>query len=169
MSPDFLLNFFFMVCSRPPGARMQHLYTRAIAISAALFLIAASATAQTEQKFKGRLFPVPALGIQPATVAGVGSASATLTGKKLSISGSFEKMASPATAAHLHLGQITGVRGQPVFDLTVSKTADGTSGTLSGTFDLTPEQIDALKKGRFYLQIHSEGAPNGHLLGWLLK
>ena len=151
------------------GGKMQHLYRRAIAISAALFLIAASATAQTEQKFKGRLFPVPALGIQPATVAGVGSASATLTGKKLSISGSFEKMASPATAAHLNLGQTTGVRGQPVFDLTVSKTGDGTSGTLSGTFDLTTEQIDALKKGRFYVQIHSEGAPNGHLLGWLLK
>ena len=42
-------------------------------------------------------------------------------------------------------------------------------GTISGTFDLTPDQIDALKKGRFYVQIHSEGAPNGHLLGWLLK
>jgi hypothetical protein len=148
---------------------MQHLYKRAILISAALLLIAVTVTAQSEQKFKARLFPVPALGIQPATVAGGGQASATLAGKKLTVSGSFEKMASPATAAHLNLGQITGVRGEPVFDLTVSKSGDGTSGTVSGSFDLNPDQIDALKKGKFYVQIHSEGAPNGHLLGWLLK
>jgi hypothetical protein len=148
---------------------MQHPYKRAIVILAALVWLATSAAAQNEQKFKTRLSPVPALGIQPATVAGVGSASATLTGKKVTVTGSFEKMASPATVAHLYMGQLPGVRGNSVFDLTVSRTGDGTSGTISGTFDLTPDQIDALKKGRFYVQIHSEGAPNGHLLGWLLK
>ena len=148
---------------------MQHLYKRAIALLAALLWLTNSAAAQSEQKFKTRLSPVPALGIQPATVAGVGSASATLTGRKVTVIGSFEKMASPATVGHLCLGQLPGVRGESVFDLTVAKTGDGTSGTFSGTFDLTPEQIDALKKGRFYVQIHSEGAPNGHLLGWLLK
>jgi hypothetical protein len=26
-----------------------------------------------------------------------------------------------------------------------------------------------LKAGKVYIQINSEGAPNGHLLGWLLK
>ncbi len=148
---------------------MQHLYMRAILVLAALVWLTTSAAAQGEQKFKTRLSPVPALGIPPATVAGVGSASATLTGKKVTVTGSFEKMASPATVGHLCLGQLPGVRGESVFDLTVSKTGDGTSGAFSGTFDLTPEQIDALKKGRFYVQIHSEGAPNGHLLGWLLK
>jgi hypothetical protein len=99
----------------------------------------------------------------------VGSASASLSGRKLTVSGTFEKMASAATVAHLCMGQLTGVRGESVFDLTVSKTGDGTSGTIAGTFDLTPEQVDALRKGRFYIQIHSDGAPNGHLLGWLLK
>jgi len=148
---------------------MQYLYKRAIVLLAALLWLTNSAAAQSEQKFKTRLSPVPALGIQPATVAGVGSASATLTGRKVTVIGSFEKMASPATVGHLCLGQLPGVRGESVFDLTVAKTGDGTSGTFSGTFDLTPEQIDALKKGRFYVQIHSEGAPNGHLLGWLLK
>jgi hypothetical protein len=132
-------------------------------------LIAISLQAQSGDKFKTRLSPVPALGIQPATVAGVGSASATLAGRKLTVTGTFEKMASPATVAHLCLGQITGARGDSVFDLTVSKTGDGKTGTIAGAFDLTPQQVDALRKGRFYVQIHSEGAPNGHLLGWLLK
>ncbi len=140
-----------------------------LGMSVGILLFAISSQAQGGEKFKTRLSPVPALGVQPATVAGVGSASATLSGKKLSVTGSFEKMASPATAAHLFLGPIAGVRGDSVFDLMVSKTGDGKSGTIAGSFDLSPEQIDALKKGRFYVQIHSEGAPAGHLLGWLLK
>jgi len=128
-----------------------------------------SVLAQGGETFKGRIAPVPALGIPAATVQGVGSASATLAGKKLTVSGSFEKLASAATEAHLYLGPLTGVRGDSVFDLTVSKTGDGKSGTISGTFDLTPQQIEALRRGRFYVQIHSEGAPKGHLMGWLLK
>jgi hypothetical protein len=134
-----------------------------------LHMIDTSLQAQSGEKFRGRLAPVPALGIAPASVAGVGASSATLSGRKLTVSGNFEKMASAATVAHVCLGPITGVRGESVFDLTVSKTGDGKSGTIAGTFDLSPAQVEDLKKGRFYIQIHSEGAPNGHLLGWLLK
>ena len=136
-------------------------------LAAALLMFSLAATAQG-QEYKARLSMVPPLGIQPAAVAGSGSATATLSGKKLTINGSFDKLASPATAAHVNIGQVTGVRGNSVFDLTVTKTGTGTTGTLTGTFDLTPDQLDALKKGRMYIQIHSEGAPNGHLMGWLL-
>jgi len=141
----------------------------AVAIGLGLHMISVSLQAQTGDKFKGRLAPVPALGITPAVVAGVGSSSATLSGRKLTVSGTFEKMASAATVAHLCLGPVTGVRGESVFDLTVSKTGTGTSGTIAGTFDLSPAQVEDLRKGKFYIQIHSEGAPNGHLMGWLLK
>jgi hypothetical protein len=58
-----------------------------------------------------------------------------------------------------------GVRGPAIFDLTVSA---ATSGTLSGSVDLTAEQIESLKKGRFYVQLSSEKAPDGNLWGWLL-
>jgi hypothetical protein len=128
-----------------------------------------SSQAQSEEKFKARLAPAPALGITPAAVAGIGSASATLTGRKLAVTGSFERMASPATVARIYTGPVTGVRGSVISDLTVSKAANGTSGTIAGNLDLTPEQVDALRKGRLYIQIHSEGVPTGHLLGWLLK
>jgi CHRD domain len=138
--------------------------------------------AQGDQ-YKARLAPAPPLGLRgergtdrptPASyVAGVGSASATLSGRKLTVNGSFEKMASAATVAKVGLGLAPGARLDLIYDLTITKAAQstppGTSGTIAGTFDLTPAQVDALKKGKLYIQINSESAPNGHLLGWLLK
>lgn len=136
-------------------------------LAAALMMFSLAATAQG-QEYKARLSMVPPLGVQAAQVVGAGTATATLNGKKLTINGSFDKIATPATAAHVNIGQVTGVRGSSVFDLTVNKTGTGTTGTITGTFELTPDQIDALKKGRMYIQLHSEGAPNGNLMGWLL-
>jgi hypothetical protein len=57
------------------------------------------------------------------------------------------------------------VRGPKILDLAVSKDMNG---SISGSLDLTPEQVDALKKGKWYVQIHSEKAPDGNLWGWLL-
>jgi hypothetical protein len=74
-------------------------------------------------------------------------------------------MKSNATMAHIHQGTAPGVRGAKLLDLTVTK---GMSGNLSGSFDLTPDQIESLKKGKWYVQIHSEKAPEGNLWGWLM-
>jgi CHRD domain len=145
--------------------------------------VAMTLVAQGGNAYKARLAPAPPLGLRgergtsnptPASfVAGIGTASATLNGKKLTVNGSFEKMASAATAAKLGMGLATGARLDLVYDLTITKspqaTPPGTSGTIAGSFDLTPAQVDALKAGKLYIQINSEGAPNGHLLGWLLK
>jgi hypothetical protein len=101
-----------------------------------------------------------------ATVAGSGSVSGRLTGSRFLVTGSFEGLLSPATMAQVRRSPVTGVRGPAVFDLTVTKAA---SGTISGSFDLTPVQIEDLRKGRFYVQLHSEKAPDGNLWGWLLS
>jgi hypothetical protein len=124
-------------------------------------------TAQAPKTFKGRLSPVPIDVSMQATIAGSGSVSATLAGSKITISGSFEGLKSPATIAQLHKSPVRGVRGPVVFDLTVTKT-DASSGTLNGAFDLTPLQAADLEKGRLYVQVHSEKAPDGNLWGWLL-
>jgi hypothetical protein len=148
---------------------MQHLYKRGIMFGAAFLVISFSAAAQNQEQFRARLSMVPPLTpLRADAVVGSGSATAVLSGKKLTINGSFDKLASPATAAHLNLGPIMGVRGSSIFDLTVTKSGTGNTGTIAGSFDLTTEQVDALKKGRIYIQLHSEGAPNGHLMGWLL-
>ena len=132
-----------------------------------LVLIGAAAlTAQQPKTFKGRLAPVPIDVSMQATVAGIGSVSAVLTGTKLAVTGTFDGLRSPATIAQVHKSPVRGVRGPTILDLTVAK-ADGVSGTLSGSFDLTPLQIAVLEKGRLYVQLHSEKAPDGNLWGWL--
>ncbi|MGH9143792.1 MAG: CHRD domain-containing protein [Vicinamibacterales bacterium] len=124
-------------------------------------------TAQQPKTFRARLSPIPIDVAMQATIAGSGSASAVLTGSKLTITGTFEGLKSPATIAQLHKSPTRGVRGPNVLDLVVTRT-DAASGTISGSFDLSAIQIADLEKGRLYVQLHSEKAPDGNLWGWLL-
>ena len=121
---------------------------------------------QQPKPFKTRLAPVPIDVSMQATIAGSGTVSAVLTGAKLAITGTFEGLRSPATIAQLHRSPVKGVRGPVIFDLAVTKT-EGTSGTLSANLELTSIQVGDLEKGRLYVQLHSEKAPDGNLWGWL--
>jgi hypothetical protein len=126
--------------------------------------------AQTGEKFTARLAWVPTAGAADrANVTGKGSATGTLAGRKLTINGTFEGLAAPATVARLHQGIAKGARGNPIVDLMVTK---ATSGMLSGSVDLTQAQVDSLRQGKLYIQLHSEKgvAPDGsNLWGWFLK
>ena len=128
--------------------------------------LALATAAQDNEAFKVRLSPVPRDIRMHATVTGEGEATAILVDRTLTIRGSFEGLRSPATVARLHLGTVTGVRGAAFQDLTVSKS---TSGTVATSIELTPLQVQALTAGQVYIQIHSEGAPDGNLWGWLLR
>src|SRR5262249_47053266 len=130
----------------------------------ALVCAAVPTLAQSTKSFKARLAPVPIDLTMQATVAGRGSVTATLAGTRLTVNGTFEGLKSPATVAQLHKSPVAGVRGPVVFDLTTTKQ---TSGTISGTIDLTPTQVTDLEKSRLYVQLHSEKAPDGNLWGWL--
>ena len=44
----------------------------------------------------------------------------------------------------------------------------GTSGTITGQFDLTAAQVQELAASRYYVQLHSEKAAEGNLWGWLM-
>jgi hypothetical protein len=101
-----------------------------------------------------------------------------LAGTRLTVNGSFEGLPAAATAAKLHQGIAKGARGKAVADLTITKAE---SGTISGSVTLTPDQLEALKQGRLYVQVYSErgippeqGKPqpdvdHSNLWGWLLR
>ena len=120
--------------------------------------------AQTPQ-YRARLSVVPIDLAAQSTIAGSGSATATLKGSTLTINGTFSGLKTAATIARLHRSPKTGMRGTPIGDLTATA---GVSGTISGSIELTKDQIDDLAAGRLYIQLHSQKAPDGNLWGWLL-
>ena len=125
-----------------------------------------SLAGQSTETFKARLSAMPADARTRPNLAGSGSVTAVLTGTKLAITGSFDELLSAATSASLHSSVAAGVRGPVIGDLTISK---ATSGTVSGSVELTPAQLNSLRKGGLYIQIDSEKAPDGVLWGWFLK
>ena len=133
-----------------------------------LALLGAVLVAQPPKNFKARLSPVPIDIAMQANVAGSGSMTAVLSGSKLTLNGTFDGLKGAATIAQLHKSPTRGMRGPVVADLTVAKGAEPTAGTIAGTLDLTALQLADLEKGRFYIQLHSEKAPDGNLWGWLL-
>lgn len=100
-----------------------------------------------------------------ATMAGSGAINATLKGTTLSITGTFGGLKTAATAVRVHRGPRMAVRGPAIGDLTATT---ATSGTITGSIELTRAQVDDLAAGRLYVQLHSEKAPEGNLWGWLL-
>jgi hypothetical protein len=89
-----------------------------------------------------------------------------LAGNQLSITGTFDGLQGPATMAHVHQSVATGVRGPAIGDLNVTRAP---SGSITGTLTLSAEQVESLRKGKLYVQIHSEKAPDGNLWGWMLR
>jgi hypothetical protein len=126
--------------------------------------LAPAALAQAQRTFKTRLSPVPVAAFSP-NVVGTGTVTATLAGNRLAVTGSYENLASPATQAKIFKSPNPGMRGDALFDLTIS---GGTSGTISAQLTLTAAQIQELAASRYYVQLHSEKAADGNLWGWLM-
>jgi hypothetical protein len=138
--------------------------TRVVLTALALVAVTSSSAAQAPQ-FRARLSPVPLDIAMQATIAGSGSATASLKGTTLTINGTFAGLKTPATAARLHRAPKTAMRGPAIGDLTVTA---ATSGSITGSLEVTKEQIDDLAAGRLYVIVHSQKAPEGNLWGWFL-
>jgi hypothetical protein len=138
---------------------------RVFICSAALAVAALAFAASAQQSFKIRLRPVPIEASTAANTTGAGDATATLAGTRLTLRGNFAGLKGAATVAHLHQGPVMGVRGPPIADVAVPA---ATSGAFSAEIALTAAQVEGLKQGQIYLQIHSETAPDGNLWGWLI-
>jgi hypothetical protein len=61
------------------------------------------------------------------------------------------------------------VRGRVVASLDLARAPAGTAGTMAGVVELDDEMFTALAAGRLYIQVDSEGVPDGNLWGWLLR
>ena len=132
----------------------------------ALLLFAFWTQAIAAEKYQVYLSPMPFNDATQPIMQGKGTASATLDGDTLSISGSFAGLSGPATKAHLSVSKGPGIPGSPLVDLTL---VGDVAGKVTGQIKLDPSQLVALRGRRLYIQIDSEKAPSGHLWGWLLE
>jgi len=97
-----------------------------------------------------------------ARVAGVGTLTATLSGKILTITGTFEGLRSPCN----HRSQIhrapKGIPGPAILDLSVT---NAEKGAVSGSVELTPDQIADLRGGRLVRANSIRARPGGKFVG----
>lgn len=143
---------------------MTRLRALALGAVAAMALAPLVLTAQSAQ-YRARLSVVPIDIAMQSTIAGSGAVTATLKGSTLVIAGQFSGLKTAATVARVHRGPRTAMRGPAIGDLTATA---ATSGTISGSIELTKAQVDDLAAGRLYVMLHSGKAPDGNLWGWLL-
>jgi len=136
--------------------------SRFLAMAVAM-AISVSVSAQAPS-YRGRLSVVPLDIPMQASVAGSGTITATVKGTTLAVSGTFSGLKTPATIVRVHRSPKPGMRGVVIGDLTATA---GTTGTISGSIELSKEQLDDLAAGRIYVQLHSQKAPDGNLWGWL--
>jgi hypothetical protein len=130
---------------------------------AAILCAAFCAPALGAENYQTDIGPTPKNGRQGGNVQGRGTVQATLDNSTFSLHGKFSGLSSPATEAHLCIGNVMGGTGPSIGDLTI---APAQSGGISGTFALTPDQVAALKTGRLYVMLNSQSAPKGNLWGW---
>ena len=114
--------------------------------------------------YRARLSPLGVTNATVETTTGIGSATATLSGNRLTLEATFEGLTGAATAANIRRGP-KGIPGPVVFELNVPKAS---SGKITATLELTPDQVKDLREALLYVQIHSERAPEGSIRGWLL-
>lgn len=106
--------------------------------------------------------------VPPSGSAATGNGTAVLdaTETQITVSLDFAGLATNATAAHVHGPAMPGVNAAVLFPLA------GVPAAMSGSvapqvFAVTPLQVIQLKRGLFYLNVHSSGLPGGEIRGQL--
>ncbi|HEX8433927.1 CHRD domain-containing protein [Archangium sp.] len=100
-----------------------------------------------------------------------GTATATLDGDELTVTGAFNGLGSElfnvsGSPAHVHQGA-AGTAGPVVFSLTVTST-DKRNGTFTTTQELSAEQVQDFKNGLYYVNVHSMNNQGGEIRGQLI-
>ncbi|WP_224410792.1 choice-of-anchor I family protein [Oscillatoria salina] len=81
--------------------------------------------------------------------------------------GGEDALGNPESAIHIHLGE-AGENGPIVFNLNIADNEDG-SGTFSGEFELTNEQVELFREGGYYVNLHTENNQSGELRSQLTQ
>lgn len=102
----------------------------------------------------------------PVNTSATGSAKLSLVGTKLTYNISFSGLSGSAVSGHIH-GPATSEQAASV--IIPFSNVTGTSGTLSGTIDITADQAAMIRDGLTYANIHTAANPGGEIRGQITK
>ena len=107
--------------------------------------------------------------VPPVETEATGSATVSLMGDEMTVSGDFSGLSSPVieiagSPGHIHMAP-AGENGDVIYPLNVSADEDGMSGIFSLTATLSPEQVDAFNAGELYFNFHTEMHNGGEIRG----
>ena len=116
-------------------------------------------------KFRAELSPDEESHVTISPATGVAEFMLKRETMTLSWTIAFEKLKTPPTIAHAHGPQTPGGNAGILFPL-----ADGPiRSPIKGAVVLTEGQLDYLLTGRVYVNIHTQGYPDGELRGQIMR
>lgn len=109
--------------------------------------------------------------VPAVTTPASGEATATASGTRIVVSGSFDGLESAltdvaGTPAHIHVAD-AGATGPVVFPLVVDADTDLRGGTFTLDTELTEAQRADFLAGRYYVNVHTVDHPGGEIRGQL--
>ena len=100
-------------------------------------------------------------------IAGTGSATVTVDGANVDVTGTYSGLTGAAQAAHLH-GPGTATETKPnVCTLTITEGTPAGTGTLAG--ECLAFDIAGLTNGMYYVNVHTTAHAGGEIRGQLAK
>ena len=138
------------------------------ALSSAMVLAMSSVTMAETVNWTALLDQAQATNLATQTKNAQGQAEGTLdteTGK-LTYTVTFEDTSAAPTAAHFHGPAAMGADAPPVVTL---ESSNGMESPIAGEAMITPEQVQELLGGMWYINLHTEQNPAGELRGQVEK
>jgi hypothetical protein len=77
----------------------------------------------------------------------------------------YDGLSSPPIKVHLHGPKEEGMKAPAVLD----EHSDHPTSPITGTVTLTDRQVEELKAGQLYVNVHSQNYPDGEIRGWLVS
>lgn len=153
--------------------RRQQLASLLLAGLAAAFQAPA---AEPEPEFYGAVMIGTNVAPEPVNTTASGGATAVLSGRVLTVHGAFQGLSSrlrdlaetPGNpGVHLHPGG-PGETAPYLYGLAAELSPDGPGGIFQGRFRLGVSEVQMLRDGELYLNIHTSAYPDGEIRGQLL-
>lgn len=134
------------------------------ALSSALVLSMAGISSAETIKWTAELDQAQEVETLKAVEGAMGNAEGTIDTETglIDYNITFSKLSGDVVAGHFHGPAAVGENAEPVVEV---KGEAGMASPIVGSGTITPEQVEEIKAGKWYLNLHTEANPDGEIRG----